>query len=187
MRVYVRVCLFVSVCVCLCRQEAVSSLANEIRWVDEEGLKARLDAEADLRTRITALVTRVDDMEEAHGAALAHLAANGAAAAAAAASSAASGGSSTRSRGGPSPSPMAGRERAPAAPTALAQQSSVKAPVGLRGDASGAPISRDTLIKHVRVWQDWCLWQKPVLFCVLVVLRTGTFISRALSPVLLPC
>ncbi len=49
----------------------MSGLANEIRWVDEEGLKARLEAEADLRTRVAAIATRVDDMEEVFSAAVA--------------------------------------------------------------------------------------------------------------------
>ncbi len=56
----------VCMCVlCVVLQDAVVSLSNEIRWVDEEGLKARLDAEAELRTRIAAVLSRVDELEDA--------------------------------------------------------------------------------------------------------------------------
>lgn len=39
-------------------------LGNEIRWIDEEGVRARLDAEAVTRTRMDALAARVDAIED---------------------------------------------------------------------------------------------------------------------------
>lgn len=45
-------------------QDAVLELGNELRWVDEEGVKARLEAESVLRSRIDGLASRVDAVEE---------------------------------------------------------------------------------------------------------------------------
>ena len=51
-------------CNCLLFQDAVLELGNEIRWIDEEGVRARLDAEAVTRTRMDALAARVDAVED---------------------------------------------------------------------------------------------------------------------------
>jgi hypothetical protein len=42
----------------------VIELGNEIRWVDEEGVKARLEAESVLRSRIDALAARLEALED---------------------------------------------------------------------------------------------------------------------------
>lgn len=60
----VGVALYWFALLCCALQDAILELASEIRWVDEEGVKARLEAESLLRARVDALSSRLDTFEE---------------------------------------------------------------------------------------------------------------------------
>ncbi len=108
------------------------SLSNEIKWVDEEGLKARLDAEAELRTRLDELAARFDEFEEANGLTVAT--------------------SGPLGHGGSMRPLSASAASARKSPMRSLMTSSAAARSGsFRLDNPVVPVSRETLVKHVRV------------------------------------